>query len=77
MLMSLEKWTEALEVYEKKLEVAPFNKVHPFSSFCLCVCFLGMCIDLCMSSILFLYVCMSVVLVALCICMFVFLCVSI
>ena len=26
MLMSLEKWTEALEVYEKKLEVAPFNK---------------------------------------------------
>jgi FKBP12-rapamycin complex-associated protein len=27
MLMSLEKWTEALEVNEKKLEVAPFNKV--------------------------------------------------
>ena len=26
MLMSLEKWPEALEVYEKKLEVAPFNK---------------------------------------------------
>ena len=26
ILMSLEKWPEALEVYEKKLEVAPFNK---------------------------------------------------
>lgn len=26
MLMSLEKWTEALEVHDKKLEVAPFNK---------------------------------------------------